>query len=76
LELEGVSAMFIEVKVIYTDGTEDTVNAYQIVELLRLKKIAAIQCAEGWLEIRRDQIVGYTKVYEGLERRKDEMEQH
>lgn len=68
--------MFIEVKVIYTDGTEDTVNAYQIVELLRLKKIAAIQCAEGWLEIRRDQIVGYTKVYEGLERRKDEMEQN
>jgi len=69
LEVEGGFAMFIEVKVIYTDGTEDTVNAYQIVELLRSKKIAAIQCAEGWLEIRRDQIVGYTAGYEGLEKR-------
>jgi len=62
--------MYIEVKVIYTDGTEDTVNAAKIVELLRSNKIAAIQCAEGWLEIRRNQIVGYTAVYEGLERRK------
>ena len=66
--------MFIEVKIIYTDGTEDTVNAHQIVELLRSHKIAAIQCAEGWLEIRRDQIVGYTKVYEGLEKRGNKTE--
>ncbi len=62
--------MFIELKVIYTDGTTDTVNAAKIVELLREKKIAAIQCAEGWLEIRRDQIVGFTAHYEGPERRK------
>ena len=62
--------MFIEIKVIYTDGTTDTVNAAQIVELIRSKKIAAIQCAEGWLEIRRNQIVGFTTEYEGSERRK------
>jgi hypothetical protein len=62
--------MFIEIKVIYTDGTTDTVNAAQIVELIRSKKIAAIQCAEGWLEIRRNQIVGFTTEYEGPERRK------
>lgn len=63
--------MFIELKVIYTDGTTDTVNAAQIVELLRTKKIAAIQCAEGWLEIRRDQIVGFTADYKGPDRRKN-----
>ncbi len=62
--------MFIEVKVIYTDGTIHTVNAAQIVELIRAKKIAAIQCAEGWLEIRRNQIVGFTADYQGPERRK------
>jgi len=61
--------MIIEIKVIYTDGTEDSVTASQFVNLLRLKKIAAIQCAEGWLEIRRNQIVGFTEVYEGLDRR-------
>ena len=63
--------MFIEVKVIHTDGTEETVNAYQIAELLRSKEIAAIQCAEGWLEIRRNQIVGYSAVYEGPEKREN-----
>jgi hypothetical protein len=62
--------MFIKLKVIYTDGTEDNVDASQIIESLRSGKIAAIQCAEGWLEIRRDQIVGYTAGYEGLNRRK------
>ena len=62
--------MFIKVKVIYHDGTTDTVDAFQIVELLRSKKIAAIQCSEGWLEIRRDQIVGFRADYEGPERRK------
>jgi len=61
--------MIIEIKVIYTDGTEHAVSASQFVDLLRLKKIAAIQCAEGWLEIRRNQIVGFKEVYEGLERR-------
>lgn len=66
--------MFIKVKVIYTDGTTDTVNAAQIVELLRTKKIAAIQCAEGWLEIRRDQIVGFSTDYHGTERRKSRTE--
>lgn len=62
--------MIINIRVIYTDGIEETVNASQFVELLRSEKIAAIQCAEGWLEIRRDQIVGITESYEGLERRK------
>ena len=62
--------MFIELKVIYTDGTTATVNASEIVELMRSKKIAAIQCGEGWLEIRRDQIVGFTADYNGPERRK------
>ncbi len=62
--------MFIKVKVIYTDGTTDTVNAAKIVELLHSKKIAAIQCSEGWLEIRRDQIVGFKADYAGPERRK------
>jgi hypothetical protein len=66
--------MFIKVKVIYTDGTTDTVNAAQIVELLRTKKIAAIQCAEGWLEIRRNQIVGFSEDYQGTERRKSRTE--
>jgi hypothetical protein len=66
----GGFTMFIDIKVIYTDGAEDTVNASQFAELLRSNKIAAIQCAEGWLEIRRDQIVGFTADYEGLERRK------
>ncbi len=61
--------MIIEIKVIYTDGTEDTVNASQFVKLLRSNRIAAIQCAEGWLEIRRNQIMGFTADYEGLERR-------
>lgn len=63
--------MFIQVKVIYTDGTTDTVNAAQIVELLHAKRIAAIQCSEGWLEIRRDQIVGFKSDYEGPDRRKN-----
>ncbi len=62
--------MFIKVKVIYTDGSTDTVNAAKIVELMHAKKIAAIQCSEGWLEIRRDQIVGFRADYEGPERRK------
>lgn len=62
--------MIIDIKVIYTDGTEDTVNASNFVTLLRLNKIAAIQCADGWLEIRRDQIVGFTADYEGVEKRK------
>ena len=72
--LHGGIIMFIKVKVIYTDGTTDTVNAAQIVELLRTKKIAAIQCAEGWLEIRRNQIVGFTSDFEGTERRKTKPE--
>ena len=71
---QGGFAMIIEIKVIYTDGTEDTVNASQFVKLLRSKQIAAIQCAEGWLEIRRNQIVGFTADYEGQERRKTERE--
>ena len=66
--------MFIEVKVIYTDGTTDTVNASKIVELMKSNRIAAIQCAEGWLEIRRNQIVGFTTDYNGPERRKAEPE--
>ncbi len=66
--------MFIEVKVIYTDGTTDIVNAARIVELLHTKKIAAIQCSEGWLEIRRDQIVGFKAAYDGPERRKPRQE--
>jgi len=61
--------MIINLKVIYTDGTEGTVDASDFVKLLRSKKIAAIQCSEGWLEIRRTQIVGFTPDYEGLEKR-------
>ena len=61
--------MIINLKVIFTDGIKDTVSASQFVDLLRLKKIAAIQCAEGWLEIRRNQIVGVTEDYVGPERR-------
>jgi len=62
--------MIVEIKVIYDDGTKDTVNASDFVKLLRLHKIVAIQCAEGWLEVRRDQIVGFTADYEGPEKRK------
>jgi hypothetical protein len=62
--------LIIELKVIYEDGTEDTVNASDFVKLLRLNKIVAIQCAEGWLEIRRNEIVGFTTDYEGPEKRK------
>jgi hypothetical protein len=61
--------MIINLKVIYTDGIEDTVSASQFVDLLRSGKIGAIQCGEGWLEIRRNQIVGVTEDYEGPERR-------
>jgi len=64
--------MFIKITVAYTDGTQDTVDAAQFVELLRSHKIAAIQCAEGWLEIRRNQIIGFTSEYKGPERRKGE----
>ena len=67
--------MIIEIKVIYTDGTKDSVNASQFVKLLRSNRIAAIQCAEGWLEIRRNQIVGFTSDYEGLERRNSDRNQ-
>ncbi|WP_041245456.1 GSU3473 family protein [Geotalea uraniireducens] len=66
--------MFIELTVIYTDGKKDTVSASKIVELMRSNRIAAIQCAEGWLEIRRNQIVGFTTDYKGPERRKPEPE--
>jgi hypothetical protein len=62
--------MILDIKVIYTDGTEDTLDASHFVKLLRSNKIAAIQCAEGWLEVRRNQIVGFTADYEGLEKRK------
>lgn len=62
--------MFIKLKVIYTDGNEDNVDASHFIQSLESGKIAAIQCAEGWLEIRRNQIVGYTPGYEGLNRRK------
>jgi hypothetical protein len=68
--------MIIDIQVIYTDGTKDAVNASQFVTLLRSNKIAAIQCAEGWLEIRRNQIVGFTADYEGLERREINREEN
>jgi hypothetical protein len=61
--------MIINLKVIYTDGIEDIVSQSQFVDLLRSGKIGAIQCGEGWLEIRRNQIVGVTEKYEGQERR-------
>jgi hypothetical protein len=61
--------IIIDIHVILTDGTVDTVNPSQFVNLLRSHKIAAIKCAEGWLEIRRDQIVGFKTRYEGQERR-------
>ena len=62
--------MIINIKIIHTDGIEDTVSASQFVDLMRSGKIRAIQCGEGWLEVRRNQIVGVTADYEGLERRK------
>lgn len=62
--------MIINIKIIYTDGSEDTVSASHFVDLLRSGKIGAIYCGEGWLEIRRNQIVGVTADYDGLERRK------
>jgi hypothetical protein len=62
--------MFIQVKVIYDDGTTDIVDSAKIVELMRTKKVVAIQCSEGWLEIRRDQIIGFTPEYKGQEKRK------
>ena len=61
--------MIINLKVIFTDGIKDTVSASQFVDLLRSGKIGAIQCGEGWLEIRRNQIVGVTEDYVGPERR-------
>ena len=62
--------MIIIIKIINTDGIEDTVSASQFVDLMRSGKIRAIQCGDGWLEVRRNQIVGVTADYEGLERRK------
>jgi hypothetical protein len=67
---QGGIIVIIEINVIYTDGTEETVTASQFVSLLRSERIAAIKCSEGWLEIRRNQIVGFMDSYEGLERRK------
>jgi ABC-type nitrate/sulfonate/bicarbonate transport system substrate-binding protein len=67
---QGGFIMIINIKIIYTDGIEDIVSASQFVDLLRSGKIGAIQCGEGWLEIRRNEIVGVIADYEGLERRK------
>lgn len=66
--------MFIKINLVYADGTKETVDAGQIDELLRLKKIAAIQCGEGWLEIRRNQIVGFTTKFVGTEKRESRTE--
>jgi len=40
-------------KVIYTDGAFGTVRSANLEEMLKIGRIAAYQCSEGWVDVRR-----------------------
>jgi hypothetical protein len=63
IEPFGILDMFL--KVIYPDGTSGMVKAIKLQGLMRLGEIIAYLCAEGWVEVRRKQKIGYR----GQERR-------
>ncbi len=59
------------IKVIYLDGTLGTVKSSNIDKLVKYHHIAAYQCSEGWVEVRRKKL---NIDYKGLERRKRNQE--
>jgi hypothetical protein len=60
---QGELAMMI--KVLYADGHFGTVRSAQLGELVKKGGIAAYNCSEGWVEVRRMWNIGYS----GPERR-------
>jgi hypothetical protein len=43
----------LRIKVLYVDGTFGTVRSAQLGELVKKGGIAAYNCSEGWVEVRR-----------------------
>jgi hypothetical protein len=64
-EYQGGTDMLI--KVIHIDGSLGTVRSSSLGDLVKTGGIAAYQCSEGWIEVRRKQI---KRLYIGPERRK------
>ena len=57
------------IKVIRTDGTSGKVRSSHFGTTLKSGEIAAYQCSEGWIEVRR---VRNGDNYRGFEKRKSE----
>ncbi len=58
------------IKVIRTDGTPGKVRASRFGTTLKSGEIAAYQCSEGWIEVRRKR---NAEDYRGFEKRKCEV---
>jgi hypothetical protein len=49
----------MQIEVIQTDGTFGWVKSSTLGKLVKMGGIAAYQCSEGWIEVRRKQSVGF-----------------
>ncbi len=55
----------MQIKVIFTDGSQGMIKASRLVEFIRMGEIAAYKPFEHWVDLRRKRNDGYT----GPERR-------